>query len=124
MSSAARVAQVGQRLGRLAADEALELGPEPEDVADVGLLGGDEVLHGGEVRQLQRGEEVREGDLLHLELLLEHRPAAQPALDLLRAHVLAAAHVLGADPLPATDQREEDADEHERGAEDAGARAA
>ena len=59
------------------------MGTEPQDVAHVGFLGRHERFHGGEIRQLQRGEQVVEGDLLHLELLLQRRPASEPALDLL-----------------------------------------
>ena len=68
---------------------------------------------------LQRGEEVRQGDLLHLELLLEHRAAAEPALDLLGAHVLVLAHVLRADPLAPTDEGEHRAREHQDAGEHA-----
>ena len=51
ISSAAASRTVGQRRGRLLADEPVTLGGQPVDLPDVRLLGGEQRLGGGEVRR-------------------------------------------------------------------------
>ena len=46
----------GERLGRLLADEAVELGGQPVDLGDVGLLARQQVLGGRQVVEAERAE--------------------------------------------------------------------
>ena len=101
------VAELRQGLGGLPPDEALELRAETEDRPMWASSALDELLHGSEVRQVERREEVGQGDLLHLELLLEHRAAAEASLDLLRPQVPGPVEVLGPDALAASRERED-----------------
>ncbi len=82
ISSAAASRAVGQLVGRLLADEALELRGQPVDLGDVRLLAGEQVLRFRQAGQPERPELRRRPRLAVLELGLHVRPAAQPPVDL------------------------------------------
>ena len=77
-----RVAQRRQRLARLLADEAVELGGELVHPRDVGLLAGEQVLGRGQVVEPERAELLVGVGLGLAQLGLHLGAAAQPAVDL------------------------------------------
>ena len=114
-----RVAERRERRDGLLADEPVELGPGPLDRLDVGVLAGEEVLRGGRILDLDRGELGCEVRLAAPEVVLELGAAPQAAGDLVVAELLLAPEVEGgAAPGPGIGRQEHGDDRGDDPADD------
>ena len=95
-----RVAELGQRVGRLLADETVEARLLQCDVLDVRLFAHEQVLGRRQVRELERCQLRGVVRLFLAELLLELRAAPKPAVDLVATELSDALEVERRPPLP------------------------
>ena len=104
----------GSVVGRLLADEPVELGRKPLDPSGVLLLGGEHGFRGGQVVEADAGQLLVGVGLALLELLLHVGAAAEAAVDLdvaeLGLHPIAPAQ-------PPRDEREDEPDPDDCAAE-------
>ena len=111
ISRAAASRSFGSDVGRLLADQTLELAGQSLDLADVLLLARQQVLGLGKVGQAERSELALGPRLGIAQLRLHLGPAAQPSVDLDVAHL---GLELVAPPQPQRDGGHDDADDRDQ----------